>query len=624
VARLDSPWVTAVFGLAVAIVTWDYVQITPAPGIDASWILGLNLATAQGLDYGTQIVFTYGPLGFLDQPMVVDGLLATLGGLWLLGLRAALAASLLWAARRSFTWPAAAALALAVAAIVPTTVGSVALALTALWCVIALQEDAPAWSRPLIVYGGGALAGVEAMIKLNVGATVLALVVICAIALPGSRVRNLAGLAATFAACFAALWIASGQGLGNLDDYVRTSIEIISGYQRSMQLENGVVGWDWAAAIAVIVATAAALLRVGAPAGRAARIATPVLLAVLSFSLLKYGFVRHDAGHVAVVFGVLAVTWLAPRWRGGERIALVAGLAAIAVVYLPISDQRLDTTFEPRTAVRQLGDLAIPSERDEAVESSRAALAGSYAVDPRILARADGQPVDALPWEIALIWAYGLDWRPLPVIQDYSAYTPELDRRNAEALASETGPRFVIRHLGYDNSSLVGIDGRLTVFDAPLEQRALLCRFRPVVTTDRYQLLERAADRCGAERPLGTATAEYGERVTIPAPEAGEAVFARIEGAGGEGVERLRTLAYKEALRTVALDALRTRFQTATAPDGILLSVPRGADFPAPFALGLGPRTIAIDSEGGFATSSGPLHYEFFALPVAPAGTRRG
>ena len=80
-SRLDSPWVTAAFGLAVAILTWDYVQITPAPGIDASWILGLNLATAQGLDYGTQVVFTYGPLGFLDQPMVVDGLLATLGGL---------------------------------------------------------------------------------------------------------------------------------------------------------------------------------------------------------------------------------------------------------------------------------------------------------------------------------------------------------------------------------------------------------------------------------------------------------------------------------------------------------------------------------------------------------------
>ncbi len=607
---------TGVFGLAVAILTWDYVQITPAPGIDPSWMLGLNLATAEGLDYGTEFVFTYGPLGFLDQPMVVDGLQAALGGLWLLGLRAALAASLLWAARRSFQWPVAALVAFGVAVLVPPTVGSVAIALTALWCLVALQAGAPAWTSPLVAYGGGALAAVEAMVKLNVGATVLALVAITVIALPGSRGLNLARVAATFAACFAALWFAAGQGIGNLDDYVSTSIEIVSGYQRSMQIESGAVGWDWAAAIAVIVATAAAVLRVGSPAGRPARIAIPVLLAVLSFSLLKYGFVRHDGGHVAVLFGVLAVAWLAPRWRGGERIALGAGLAAIAAVYFPVSDQSLDATFEPRTAVDQVKTLVVPSERREARDSARASLLAYYALDLRMLARVDGDPVDARPWEVALVWAYGLDWRPLPVIQDYSAYTPELDRSNAEALASDEGPRFVLRHLGYDNSSLVGIDGRLTTFDAPAEQRILLCRFRAVLTTDRYQLLERAPDRCGAERPLGAVEAGYGEPVTVPRARSDEAVIARIEGAGGQGLERLRTLAYKEAPRTISLDGIRTRFQTATAPDGILLSAPRTADFPAPFALALGPPTIAIDSAGGAATSSGPLRYEFYAVPI--------
>ena len=549
--------------------------------------------------------------------MVVDGLLATLGGLWLLGLRAALAASLLWAARRSFGWPAAAAVALAVAAIVPPTVGSVALALTALWCLIALQRDAPAWTARLVVYGGGGLAAVEAMIKLNVGLTVGVLVVICVLGLPGSASRNLGRLAASFAASFAALWLAAGQGLANLDDYLRTSIEIISGYQRSMQLEGGAVGWDWAAAIAVVGATAAVVIRVGAPAGRAARIAIPALLAVLTFSLVKYGFVRHDAGHVGVVFGVLAAVWLAPRWSPPARTGLVGGLLAIALVYAIASDQSLRSTFAPRTAVDQLRTLLIPGERREARDSSRAALSAYYALDPRIIARVGEQPVDARPWEIGLLWAYGLDWRPLPVIQDYSAYTPDLDRLNADALAAMDGPRFVIRHLGYDASPLVGIDGRLTSFDAPLEQRALLCDFRATVTTDAYQLLERAPDRCGPERPLGTVDAAYGEPVEIPAAGPREAVFARVSGAGGEGIERLRTFAYREALRTVTLDRTRTRLQTATASDGILLSAPRGADFPAPFGLALDPRTIAIDSEGGFGTSSGPLRYEFVAVPLA-------
>src|SRR5262249_28654383 len=124
-ARLDSPWVTAVFGVVVAILTWDYVQILPSPGLDQSWMIAINLGAAAGLDHGTQIAFTFGPLGFLEQPMVINGLLATLGAVYLFGLRALLAASLLWAARRSFPWPVAAAIAFVVAMIIPRTVGSV-------------------------------------------------------------------------------------------------------------------------------------------------------------------------------------------------------------------------------------------------------------------------------------------------------------------------------------------------------------------------------------------------------------------------------------------------------------------------------------------------------------------
>ena len=609
---------TGLFGVVVALLTWDYVQIAPALGLDASWILGLNLAADAGLDHGTQFAFTYGPLGFLEQPMVVDGLQATLGAVYLFGLRAALASSLLWAARRSLAWPAAAALALVVAAIVPRTVGSVPLALTILWCLVALQREAPAWTARLLVYGGGALAAVEAMVKLNVGVTVLAMVVIAALALEGPRLRNLGRIAASFAIGFAVLWFAAGQGIGNLDDYVSTSVEVISGYQRGMQIENGAVDWDWAAALLVIGATLVAVLATSARERLAARIAIPVLVAVLSFSLLKYGFVRHDAGHVAAVFGVLAVVWLAPLWRGAGRAVAVGAIALIAIVYFPAADESLDTTFEPRLAVEQLGDLVVPGERHEATDSARAAMAAAYAVDPRILERIGDQPVDARPWEIGLAWAYGLNWDPLPVIQDYAAYTPELDQLNADALAAADGPRFILRHYGFGSPS-VGAEGRYINFDSPQEARELFCRFGAVITSGQYQLLERSgADRCGPERPLETVEADYGEVLTVPRGRPGEAVFARIEGAGGEGIERLRTFAYREALRSITLGPTATRFQTATAPDGILLTARPDVDLPRPFALALNQPTIAIDSEGGFATSDGPLRIEFFALPIDP------
>ncbi len=613
-------WAFVGFGVGVALLTWDRVAIAPGPGIDPSWILGLNLAAERGLDHGTEVVFTYGPLGFLAQPMVVDGLLATLGGVYLFATRAALAGSLLFAARRSFSWPVAIAVAVLAAVIVPRTVGSVTLALSALWCLIALRDDAPPWTPRLVTIGGGALAAVEAMVKLNVGLTVLAVVAITAIGLPGPRARNLLTIGATFAACFAALWFAAGQTVGNLDDYLRTSYEIVAGYQRSMQLESPAVSWDWLAALTVVGGTVAMLIATVAAQTRRSRIATVALAALLCFSLFKYGFVRHDAGHVAALFGVLAVLWLAPVWSRAAAPLACAGLAAIAIAYFPVADESLETSLEPRLALDQLSTLALPGEREEAHDEAMVALRAGYALDPAITERIGGEPVDARPWEIALIWAYGLDWHPLPVLQDYSAYTPELDRIDARGLASPDGPRFMLRHLGYDGSSLVGIDGRLTVFDSPLALRELLCGFSPVITTDRYQLLERAGDRCGAERPLGTVTAAYGEEVAVPSAGEGEAVFARIDGAGGDGIERARTFAYREAMRTVTLNGTTTtRFEPTVAPGGILLSVPPGADLPPPFGVGLDVDTIAIDSEGGLATSDGPLRIEFVAVPIGPA-----
>lgn len=259
----------------------------------------------------------------------------------------------------------------------------------------------------------------------------------------------------------------------------------------------------------------------------------------------------------------------------------------------------------------------MPGKRREVADTARQALAAGYALDPAMLARIGSEPVDIRPWEITIAWAYGLDWRPLPVIQDYTAYTPALDELNADALTAPDGPRFVLRHLAYQSSSIYGIEGRLTTFDGPLEQRRLLCNFVPVATSPIYQLLERGPDRCGPERDLGTVEAAYGEAVPIPRAGPHEAVFARIDGASGEGIERLRAFAYREGLRWIALGDITTRFVPATAPDGLLLRAPTDSDFPKPFALALNAPTIAIGSEGGFATSSPPLELHFFAVPIA-------
>ncbi len=613
-AWADRPWVTVLFGLVAAIVTWDPILLVPGAGLDASWITGLNMAAAAGLDHGTEIVYTYGPLGFLDEPLVIDGTLATTGALYLLGLRTALAASLLFAARRSLPWPAAAAVALVAMAIMPGSL--VPLALAAVWCLVALQAEAPAWVSRLVTVGGGALAGIELMVKLNVGVTILLLVVVTVVALPDRRPRDLLTLAAALVASFAIGWFASGQGFGNLDDYVRSSFETVSGYSDALQRDVAEVDWDWAAALVLALGALAAALAASAGMRTARRVLLCVVVAALAVALEKYSFVRHDAGHVGAIFGGLAAILVALRWQGVGRFVLPVAVAAAAASYAAATTAWEDGPLRPGTAVDQLETLVDPGDRGDARDESRAALQSLYAVEQPILDRIGEAPIDARPWETALVWAYDLAWRPLPVIQDYQAYTPWLDELDADALAAEDGPQFILRHYGYGDSPVIGLEGRFEPFSSPLVTRTLLCRFRPTVTGDRFQLLVRGEDRCGPPRAVGSVSAEYGEAIRVPAAQSDEAVFATIDGATASGVERVRALLYRAAIRRIRLDEGRAFLAPRNASDGLLLRAPEAAGYQAPWVLALNPGEIAIESDGGFATSSGEVDVEFHAVAV--------
>lgn len=609
-----SVWATVAFGVAASILTWD-PAFPPGPGLDASWVIGLHMAAGSGLDSGTEIVWTYGPLGFLDVPSTAGEATGALAGLYRLLLPAALASSLLWAASRSFALLAAAALAFAVTAITPVAVAPLSLAVV--WALVALADGTPPWAARAVTIGGGAFAGLELLVKLNLGLSILLVVAITAVALGRPRGRNLAGAAISFAITAAVLWFASGQTIGNIDDFLRGSFEVVSGYSEALQLDGEHFAADVPLAILISAATLAFATWATRAAPRARRIGIGAIVVVCVYTLAKQGFVRHDYGHVDLFIGGIAAPWLALPAAGRERVAAAVGAVVIVLAAIPMA-HHIRSSIEPKLAVTQLADLLEPGRRADARDRARAAMQASYGVDPAIIERIGGAPVDVRPWEVGLVWAYGLNWRPLPVIQDYEAYTPYLDRLNADALAGPDGPAYVLRHLAYGDGRQ-GIDGRYPPFDAPAETRTMLCGFRPLITSGFYELLGRTANRCGPPRPLGAVTIDYGEAVPVPSAGPREAVFATITGAGTDGLEALRAAAYRGAIRTIELDGTPYRLLPLTAQDGLLLSAPATSDFPAPFALAPGAAKIAVTSEGGLATSGGPVRIEFEAVPVSPA-----
>ena len=97
---VSSTW--ALGGL-VFVVTWGggFAEAL-TPSIDHSMHAGLQMASAQGLDYGPQLIFTYGPLGFLKSYLAFVEGPARLAALYGIALHLALSISLVWAIRRNF------------------------------------------------------------------------------------------------------------------------------------------------------------------------------------------------------------------------------------------------------------------------------------------------------------------------------------------------------------------------------------------------------------------------------------------------------------------------------------------------------------------------------------------
>ena len=61
-------------GIAAIIIQWifqyDFFQI-PNHGLDNSWAIGINLALKEKLLFGSDFIFTYGPLGYLSTSLSI-------------------------------------------------------------------------------------------------------------------------------------------------------------------------------------------------------------------------------------------------------------------------------------------------------------------------------------------------------------------------------------------------------------------------------------------------------------------------------------------------------------------------------------------------------------------------
>jgi hypothetical protein len=605
----------------IGVVTWPIASGAAHIGLDVSWMVGLHLAARQGLQFGHDIAFTFGPLGFLGWPQPYVAWTSAAALLFVAMVHFTACLTFLHVIRQRLGLPIATTLVLVVAFTFPWIAGwrlyGVLISVAVVTAVYRRRERPTSLLFPI---GLGIAVAVAALGKTNVAAVALAVGAVGVVSTARRPGRSFVAFVTTGMSAFLALWLMSGQRLDYLPAYVRSALDLTVGYGESMGAVDP--GTDWASGVAALVTLilAGLLWRRTSTLPRRDRVVVLAVTGLTIFAEYRAGFTRAGVG-VAIYLITLLALWplTVPRTRSWA----VAGLpvAAVLAAILAILTMPITTLIDPVGRAMALGSEANAAlfHRREAAAATAASLRQQYGLPPEALAGLIGKTVHIEPWEAAAAYAYPeFEWSPEPVFQAYAAYTPGLDRLNADRLSGDEAPERIL-WITRPNEPL-SIDRRGVWFDSPAAKIELLCRYVPLSAGPGWQVLEKVANRCGSAIQVGTLTTKAGDPTRVPVGMPPGIVTVRILGVASDPLTRLQILAYRAESWTVSDGQSEARIPLGTAAEPNVIGATADIGYCAPLALMAPPATLTIGPYAGAPGSDTPLTLEFAIIPVMDPG----
>jgi len=474
-----------------------------ADGLDASWAQALGQLFQTRAQAGADYIFTYGPLGYFNT-QAYEPALFWWKLTWEIALSSACAFILVRLARHIPWWEARLAFGMLAFVLLPgcdtqyvfPMIGG---ALLLLW------DDRPGVFKVGSCMLFLAVLGLVKFTFLVLG-VVLTGMVCLAMALVGRWGVSFFSLV-SYGGFFLLGWLAAGQSVAHLPLYCLTSLEIASGYSEAMTLPGRMAE----RMVAALILASFTFLCLGLVRRENRSLRGMLGAAVLLLGLAlhwKHGFVRQD-GHVVVFFSYAALasfllsTVLPAGWGNVAARFLAFGIPVLAVVgWLSAFEHGARPTDAAVSAwenfERNRLRLFDPWDMKQQLDKHRLAKREAWML-PRVREHVGGRSIDLLNWDQGVLFLNDLNWRPRPVFQSYTAYTPALAQANADFYRGPLAPDFVLVRLRH-------IDYRFPLSEDHAVWRVLLSCYRPVLSEKGYVLFERVA-------ASGPAVAEEGELV---------------------------------------------------------------------------------------------------------------
>lgn len=506
----------------VAITLAPLLWRCPQGHLDSSWGAVLWHAREHGLQFGTDVVFTYGPLGHVTVGCAADG--PWVATFWLVTGFVLLAFVPVAILVRRLPWQVAIACAAAILALPWYTTALdtlVPLGLLA-WGVLALTDERHSrWTW----LGLALLAGLGGLAKFTW--LVIGLVTVSAVS--GDLVlrrRPRAAVVPALAALgvFLAGWLLAGQALADLPAYLVHSYQLAAGYSKAMGVPGSrdMLLLHGACAGLCLWSAAAAAREVSLPAGGRLPLRRWLFfgwLGVLAFLAWKHGVFRAPAGDIhggilaAWCLGAGFVMAAVPCERpnavrfGVARACAIACLALVIVHRMGFGPLQDHLAASPRRLVDHVRMLVGSDPRQPGVAAGCRAKCEELDL-PTTRALVGEASIDAFGHGQDRLIVSGLAYAPRPVFQSYSAYTRQLQELNERYYLGQNAPRWAL-------VALEPIDGRFPPLEDAACLRAILKNYRLAGREPPFLITERqAAEPVTLER-VAEGVATVGERVSV-------------------------------------------------------------------------------------------------------------
>jgi hypothetical protein len=316
---------------------------------------------------------------------------------------------------------------------------------------------------------------------------------------------------------------AAGQDFSNLKSFFLNSIPIILGYDQTVGLEGLAVlqqrGWITLPLIfaATAIRTLTAFHGTG-PQPRLRRFLLFIWTSALIFIIWKHGFVRAGLFHSGFYFGLVPIVALALEAIPSERLKAANWSRALAGVCCLICLLTLVSLFfadfassllQPFRAIPpNFSALVNPAEfQRQMLELQKTQLAEADL--PRIRKLVGRAPVDVFGQDQLYAIVNDLNYRPRPIFQSYMAYNTPLARMNQQFYFSKASPEYVLFRL-------TPIDRRYAPLEDGAVLRDLLINYEPVEGENQFVLLKQKVARALPKLTLlREGTARPGEPILL-------------------------------------------------------------------------------------------------------------